>query len=169
MPEPRYFLRLEAGRSGPHSLVALREMASANALNLDTPISLEHSGAWFAIRDLPELSEALFPIARKHSLKTKVFVATPDSNTAISVEEILRTNLRAEDARPAPAAPPPITHYPNLRRRDYLVTAALCNALGLALTYFLPRTPLLNLLLLSGLLVINLLLYWIYYQLMSRY
>lgn len=169
MAEPRYFVRLEAGRSGPHSLAALREMASANAFNADTQISLEESGAWFAIRDLPELAETLFPAARKHSLKTKAFVATPDSDTAISVEEILRTNLRAEGARPAPAVPPPVTHYPNLRRRDYLLTAAACNGFLGALAWFLPRAPLSDLLLISACVVINVVLYWIYYHVMSRY
>lgn len=169
MPEPRYFLRLDAGRSGPHSLAALRDMASASAFTADTQISLEESDAWFAIRDLPELSETLFPAARKHSLKAKAFVATPDSDTAISVGEILRTNLRAEDARPAPAAPPPITHYPNLRRRDYLLTATLCNGFLGALAWFLPRAPLLDLLLISACVLINIVLYWIYYHVMSRY
>ena len=169
MAEPRYFLQLAAGPSGPHSLVALREMASANTFTPDTLIAPENSDTWFAIHDLPELSATLFPGPRKHSLKTKAFVATPDSDTAISVDEILRTNLRAEDSRPAPAAPPPITHYPNLRRRDYLLTAAICNGFLITLAWLLPRAPLLDLLLLSAFLLINFILYWIYYHVMSRY
>ncbi len=172
MPAPdRYFVIVDGKASGPHGIDALRQMASIHAFNRDSLITPEHAENWLPIHALPALGDQLFPPVPKLQLKSRVVVPTLDATTPVSVEELLRKNLTAEErlspprdyTQPAPRAPG------KARNRDYLIAALACNALGLAALLVLPRTPHIGVPLLAYFVVINVGLYWVFYHVMDRY
>jgi hypothetical protein len=167
----RYYLVLDGSVSGPHSVDALREMASVHAFNGDCLATPEHEENWLPIHARPVLASAILPTAAKYQLKARAITPVSDSAKPVTVDELLRGNLAA-DARQSP--PIDYTATPSrppgrARNRDYLVAAAACNALGLALLFLLPRTPYIAVPLLAYFVVINIGLYWVFYHVMDRY
>jgi hypothetical protein len=165
-PPPRYYLALDGQLSGPHGLDALKDMASVHAFTRDTLATPEGTENWLPLHAIPALADTLFPSAAKFQLKEKAFAPTSDSDRPVTVEELLHTNLASESRQPPAAhAPCPGTS----RRRDFLFAAICANALALIAWLLLPSHPFILVPLLAYVVIINLGLYWVFYQVMSRY
>jgi hypothetical protein len=167
----RYYVVVDGAVSGPHGVDALREMASVHAFSRDSLITSESAENWLPIHALPALSDLLFPAAPRLQLKNRVIVPTLDAIAPVSVEELLRENLAAEGRQPAPPvhSATQVRSPGRARRRDYLIAAFSCNAIGLAAFLLLPRTPYMVVPLLAYFVIINVGLYWVFYQVMDRY
>ena len=165
---PRYLLQISGKTSGPHSLAALQEMASVRAFDESTLIAPENTDDWKPVRDIPELHVVLFPPRKTISFKDKVFESTPqESDEPVSVHEILNANLVAE-AKNGPLFKPGVK-YIDRRRRDFLFTVILCDLVGGAIAWYAPLSHDLMVILLTFFGILNLGLYWLFYQIMDRY
>lgn len=164
----RYLLNIAGKISGPHTVAALQEMASVRAFDDATPITSELSEDWKAIREIPEMQALLFPPRKTHTFKDKAFESLPqETKEPVSVHEILHANLVAE----AKHAPPfmPGDKYRDRRRTDFLISIILCDLVGGAIWWFLPRHHDTTVILLAFLGIINFGFYWLFYQIMDRY
>ena len=164
----RYLLQLGGKTSGPHSLAALQEMASVRAFDKATLITPENTVDWKPVRENPELHALLFPPRKTIAFKARVFESVPqEDNGPTTVHEILDANLAAE-AKHSPVIKPG-RKYVDQRRRDFLTTLILCDLCGGAIVKFVPLShdALMILLVFFG--IMNLGIYWLFYQIMSRY
>lgn len=163
--------------SGPHSLVALRQMAEIYVLTPQTPVRLPARAgatpdAWRPISELPELHADLFPPRATPAPRLAggegpapidtLADARRESFDVLAIQRDNSARLRAcEDDLLRD-----IGERPNLRRRDYLVCFVALNLFvagaGQVVGYLNPF--------LIGLAVIgNLGLAWVLYGVMSRY
>jgi len=164
----RYLLKIADKNSGPHSLVALQEMASIRAFDEATLITPEFQEDWKPVRELPELATLLFPPRKTLSFKDKAFESLPQETTEpITVHEILHNNLAA--AAKSEHVLRPGVKYVNRRRRDFLTTLILCDLVGGAIVWYLPLSHDALVILLTFFALINFGLYWLFYQIMDRY
>jgi len=164
----RYLLKIADKITGPHSVAALQEMASVRAFDETTLITPELSEDWKPVRDIPELQTLLFPARKILTFKDKAFVSLPqETSEPVSVHEILHANLVAE-AKNAPSFLPR-SKYRNRRRSDFLLCIVLCDLVGAAIWWYLPRNHDTTVLLLSFFGIINFGFYWLFYQIMDRY
>lgn len=163
----RYSLKIDGKLSGPHSVPALQEMAALRAFDEATPIAPELTEDWKPVREIPELNAVLFPPRKAIQLKAKVFESIPQIAEPASVSELLRGNLDAEAKNPP--SPRFVIRRPNRRLRDFLTAAILFNLIGGAGVYFLPHNHVITVSLGSYFAIINLGLYWLFYQIMDRY
>jgi hypothetical protein len=164
----RYLLKIADKITGPHSVAALQEMASVRAFDETTLITAELSEDWKSVRDIPELQALLFPARKTLTFKDKAFETLPqESSEPVSVHEILHTNLVAEAKNARPFLPG--SSYRNRRRSDFLLCIVLCDLIGAAIWWYLPRNHDTTVILLSAGGIINFGLYWLFYQIMDRY
>lgn len=170
MTPSRYYLVLDGQVGGPFGIAALGEMASVHAITRDTLATPEGAENWLPLHAIPALAETLFPVTPKFQLKEKVIQETADSDKPVVIEDLLRTNLQAE----ARSAPPPVPvrsgqRPGSSRRRDYIISALFANGLGLAGYAITPGSAYTSIPLISYFVIINIGLYWVFYQVMSRY
>jgi len=164
----RYLLKIGDKTTGPHGIAALQEMASVRAFTETALVTDEFSEDWKPVRDIPELHALLFPAKKTLTFKDKTFETLPqETSEPVSVHEILQANLVAEAKHPAPFLPR--SNYRNRRRSDFLLCIILCDAIGAAAWWYLPRNHDTTVILLSFLGIINFGLYWLFYQIMDRY
>jgi len=164
----RYLLKIAGKTTGPHSVAALQEMASVRAFDETAEVATELSEDWKPVRDIPELQALLFPARKTLTFKDKAFEKLPpETNEPVSVHEILHANLVAE-AKNAPAFLPR-SNYRNRRRSDFLLCIVLCDLIGAAIWWYLPRNHDTTVILLAAGGIINFGLYWLFYQIMDRY
>ncbi|MCW5547650.1 MAG: hypothetical protein KIT44_01670 [Opitutaceae bacterium] len=110
------------------------------------------------------------PPPQRYGLKAREFQKEnqPATPPAPSVHEILRANLAhgqaVEDAKPMD-----LTDHRTKRTRDYWLLMIAGNGLGGLLWFLLPSSQLISILLPGVLLVLNLGLYWIMFQVMEKY
>jgi len=165
---PRYLIKIGEETTGPYSVAALQEMASVRAFAESTLITAELSEDWKPVRDIPELQALLFPPRKTLTFKDKAFESLPqETREPVSVHEILHANLVAE-AKNAPPFLPRVKHR-NRRRSDFLLCIVLCDLVGAAIWWYLPRNHDTTVLLLSFFGIINFGFYWLFYQIMDRY
>jgi hypothetical protein len=163
---PRYLLKVGDITSGPHSEIALQEMASIRAFDADALVAPELTEDWKAVRDWPELHALLFPARKTIPLKAKAIDVIPQgSNEPVSVDQILRENLAAEALLPRK----PMRRLPNRRRRDFLFSIIMIDGTIGAAYYYLPRSQEIKIAAISAAALITLALYWLFYQIMDRY
>jgi len=163
---PRYLLKVEGKISGPHSEVALQEMASVRAFDDSALITLEPTEGWTPVRDLSRLNAELFPARKTISLKAKAIETVPqENNELISIDKILHDNLVAEAKTPFK----PMARRPNRRRRDFLYAVIVLNCAIGAAYHYLPRTREIEIAAGSAAALVTIGLYWFFYQIMDRY
>lgn len=110
------------------------------------------------------------PPSQRYGLKVREFQKEnqPATPPAPSVHEILRDNLargqKIEDAKPMD-----LTDRRTKRTRDCWLLMIAGNGLGGLLWFLLPSSHLVSILLAGVLLVLNLGLYWIMFQVMDKY
>jgi len=164
----RYLLKIAGKNSGPHSVVALQEMASIRAFDGSALIALENTEDWKPIQSIPELHTLLFPPKKTLSFKDKAFESLPqDTTEPITVHEILHDNLAA--AAKSEHVLRPGVKYVNRRRRDFLISAVLCDSVCAGIVWYLPLSHDVLVILLTFFAIINFGLYWLFYQIMDRY
>jgi hypothetical protein len=164
---PLYLLKIADKISGPHSITALQEMASVRAFDEAALLALENTEDWKAVRDIPELQGVLFPPRKTISFKATVFESLPQESTEpVTVHEILHANLVSE-AKNEPLRP--MVKYPNRRRRDFLTCVILCDLVGGAIYRYMPLSHDITVILITFFAILNLGLYWLFYQIMDRY
>jgi len=163
----RYLLKIADKISGPHSIAALQEMASVRAFDESALLAPEGTEDWKAVRDIPGLPDLLFPPRKTISFKAKSFESLPqETKEPVTVHEILHANLEAE-AKSGPLRP--MVKYPNRRRRDFLTCVILCDLAGGAIYRYLPLSHDATVILVTAFAILNLGLYWLFYQIMDRY
>jgi hypothetical protein len=165
--ETRYYLPIDGQVSGPHSLTALKEMASVRAFNADTLIVAEGAETWVPLHTLPDLCAQLFPTGTAYSLKNAPPRARAEAGPPIVVEEILHKNLANQTVHEAPLDP--VDHRPNRRRRDFLLLFAAGNLVALTAFLLMPRDPIVMVPLGSFFVLFNIGVYWVFYHVMDRY
>ena len=170
MPSPpRYFLREDGRRTGPHSLAVLKQKAELGLITADTMLAAEaEPETWAPLRDSQVLCEELIPARPHYTLgKREVERVNRADNPAVpSVDEMLRANLaRQKQAEGELLTPMP--PRPNRRRTDYLILAGLLNGfIGLLIYHGMPwYNPFLLGLFIMG----NLGLTWVLFGVMNRY
>jgi hypothetical protein len=163
---PRYLLKVGDKTSGPHSEIALQEMASIRAFDADALLAAELTEDWKAVRDIPELHAFLFPPRKAIPLKAKAIEVIPQGNNEpVSVDQILSENLAAEALLPRK----PLRRFPNRRRRDFLFSLVLIDGAIGAAYYYLPRSQEIEIAAASVAALATAGLYWLFYQIMDRY
>jgi hypothetical protein len=110
------------------------------------------------------------PPPQRYGLKAREFTKAnqPATPPAPSVHEILRNNLVRGQAVEE-ATPMDLTDHRTKRTRDYWLVMIAGNGLGGLLWWLLPSSPLISILLPGVLLVLNLGLYWVMFQVMDKY
>ena len=123
---PRYFLREDGRRTGPHSLSVLKQKAEMGLISADTLMAQENEPeAWAALRDSQVLYEELLPASPHYTLAPREIIRVnhADNPATRSVEEMLRANLarqqQVEDELLKPLPP-----RSNRRMNDYLFIVA---------------------------------------------
>lgn len=127
MAAPRYFLQENGLRTGPHSLLVLKQKAEIRVLTPDASIAAEDEpDRWFPIREAQVLAEELFPPRPGYGLTANRSVAhvnSPAEHSAPTVDELLRANLARQQAAEGELLKP-LPPRSNRRRADYLFTVA---------------------------------------------
>lgn len=163
---PRYLLKVDGKTTGPHSEIALQEMASVRAFDESALLAPEQTEDWKAVREIPELLALFFPPKKTIQLKEKAFETVPQESTEpVTVDQILRDNLAAEAAIPRK----PLRRLPNRRRRDFLFAILVIDGGLGGLWHFLPRTQETDFAFGAAAALLTLGLYWLFYQIMDRY
>ena len=163
----RYLLKIADQTSGPHSIPALQEMASVRAFDDTALLALENTENWKSVRDIPGLQALLFPPRKTLSFKAKPFESVRQEETApMTVHEILHANLEAEAKNPPLR---PMVKYANRRRRDFLTCIILCDLVGGAIYKYMPLSHDTTAILVTFFAILNVGLYWLFYQIMDRY
>lgn len=168
---PRYFLREEGRRTGPHSLAVLKQKADLGLLSADTLLAPEtEPEAWVALRESQVLYEELLPPRPHYTLgkseitrvNHKGLPATP------SVNEMLRANL-ARQQKAEGELLTPLPPRPNRRRSDYLFVVAASAAVSMIPWLFIPLTVGLILMSLFATAFLAACLAWVMFGIMDRY
>jgi hypothetical protein len=166
---PRYFLREDGRRTGPHSLAVLKQKAEMGLLSADSVLAPEaEPEEWAALRESQVLCEELIPARPHYTLgKREVEKVNHAENPATpSVEAMLRANLaRQQEAEGELLKPMPPRS--NRRRNDYLIVAGLIN--GLVLVNICLGRPWFDPFLLGFFVMGNLSLAWVMFGVMDRY
>lgn len=162
-----YRLSIKGKVSGPHSLEALKEMASIGAFDRTALLAPDGTDQWKSVGESGDLATQLFPERPKMQLKAKAIVATPDSDQPVSVDQILAGNVAADNRR----AEPLIVKRRMIRRRttDFLLAVAALDLVAAAGWYFLPHNAVVIVALLSYVAISNLGVYWVYFHIIDRY
>ncbi|MFA6289803.1 MAG: hypothetical protein WC661_20670 [Opitutaceae bacterium] len=166
---PRFFLSENGLRTGPHSLVVLKQKAEIGVLRPDTSIAPESApDDWSPIHESQILSEELFPARRQFTLGSRpVEIAnTADVAAAPSVDEILRSNLARQRAAEGELLKP-LPPRSNKRRKDYLILAGGVNAI--VAIRLLQGAPLFDPFLVGFFAMGNISLVWVMFFVMDRY
>lgn len=110
------------------------------------------------------------PPPRRFGLKPKEFAREnlPGSPPTPGVHEILEANLARQQEIEA-ERPMDLQDHRTKRARDYWLVMITGNLLGILLWFFLPSYPLLSTLLPAGLILFNLVLYWVMFHIMNKY
>jgi len=110
------------------------------------------------------------PPPQKYGLKAKEFKTenTPATAPAPSVHEILWKNLSRQQTFEA-EKPMDLTDRRTKRARDYWLVMSAGNGLGGFLWLLLPANPYIPILIPGGLVMFNLGLYWVMFQVMDKY
>ena len=123
---PRYFLREDGRRTGPHSLSALKQKAEMGLMSADTSLAQENEPEmWTALRDSQVLYEELLTARPHYTLAPRKIIRVnhADHPATRSVQEMLRANLscqeQVEDKLLKPLPP-----RSNRRLNDYLFIVA---------------------------------------------
>lgn len=168
---PRYFL-MEAGeRTGPHSLLVLRQKADVAALSPDTRVAPENEpNLWAPLRDYQVLCSELIPERPHYTLGAHAIERVNDSTlpAAPSVQEILSSNLAHErrvEGHLLKAVPP----RSNRRLRDYLGLVVAGNLFSALAWVLLPAHPMVVVPLLGFVVIYNVGLAWVLFGVMDRY
>jgi hypothetical protein len=171
--KPPYYLLEDGQATGPHSLLVLRQKAEIRVISPESsvcPLSPSDT-PWMPIRAIPELHDFLFPPKPAPALRaTASFdaanVAADSTLRTVEVDHILRDNT-ARLAVSEHFEPGRIRNRRARRNRRYLLTVALLSAS--AWTFYqvgpFPRSDMIALLFVSGVVLVSLLCYWIMYHL----
>jgi hypothetical protein len=165
----RYFLMEDGLRTGPHSLLVLRQKADIGVLTSTTPVAPEtEPDTWAPLRDFQALCSELLPERPKYKLGAHPIkrVNTSATDAAPSVQEILSANLAREKAVQGDLLTP-LRPRKNRRRTDYLIAASLINGLVIV-NLFLGR-PWYDPFLLGFFVMGNISLAWVLFGVMDRY
>jgi hypothetical protein len=163
----RYYLYQDGQTTGPHSLEALRQMASLQAVKADAHVAAEDANQWTPLSATPDLAASIFPEKTRFDLKPKQLTAidNPIGEPPISTEDTLRDNL----ARQLPLEKPMVFEKrSNQRLRDYLFLVVVGNVPILPVAYFVPH-PVVLMFALGYFVVYNAGIYWVLFHVMSRY
>jgi len=168
---PRYFLREEGHRTGPHSLVVLKQKAELGLLSADTLIAPEtEPDSWAALRESQVLHEELLPPRPHYALGKSQFTRVNHTGNLVtpSVDEMLRANV-ARQREAEGELLPPLPPRPNRRRSDYLCVVAAGAALSMIPWLFIPLTVGLILLSFSATVFLAACFGWVMFGIMDRY
>jgi hypothetical protein len=166
---PRFFLSENGLRTGPHSLVVLKQKAEIGVLRPDTSIAPESEpGDWSPIHESQVLSEELFPARRQFTLgaRTVEMVNSSATQAAPSVEEMLRDNLARQRAAEGELLKP-LPPRSNKRRNDYILLAGGLNAI--VAVRLLQGCPVYDPFLVGLFVMGNISLVWVMFFVMDRY
>ena len=139
---PRFFLSENGLRTGPHSLVVLKQKAEIGVLRPDTSIAPESEpDDWSPITESQVLFEELFPAHRPFTLGSRAVERVNSSATpaAPSVEEMLRDNLARQRAAEGELLKPQPKRS-NRRLNDYLAIVAAGAGVSMLPWLFVPVT-----------------------------
>ena len=169
---PRYFLLESGQRTGPHSLIVLKQKAEIGVLTPDTSLAPENEpDAWAPLRDAQVLCEELIPPRPHYALGTRLVekVNTASSpHSAPSVHDLLGGNL-ARQRKAEGELLTPLPPRSNRRRNDYLVLVGAGNLMATLGFVFLPTNPFVFVSLVAFVAIYNVGLTWIMFFVMDRY
>ena len=168
---PRYFLREDGRRTGPHSLAVLKQKAELGLLTANSPLAPEaEPEAWAPLGDSQVLREELLTAHTHYTLgKREVETVNHAENPATpSVESILRGNL-ARQREVEGELLKPLPPRSNRRRNDYLIAAIAGNLLAAIGFIYLPGNPITFVYLIAFVTLYNTGLVWILFFVMDRY
>lgn len=127
MAAPRYFLQENGLRTGPHSLLVLKQKAEIRVITPETSIAPEDEpDRWSPIRESQVLAEELFPPRPGYGLTANRPVAhvnSPAESSVPTVDEMLRNNLARQKTAEGELLKP-LPSRSNRRLKDFLFTVA---------------------------------------------
>src|SRR5690606_6398356 len=130
-------------RTGPHSLLVLKQKAEIHMITPETSLASEtNPDGWTPIREMEVVCAELFPARTRLRLgsRTVEHLNANDPRAAIRVEDLLQDNLRRRQAAETDLLSP-LPPRSNKRLRDYLLLAIAGNLLALLGFVFLPINP----------------------------
>jgi hypothetical protein len=168
---PRYFLSENGQRTGPHSLVVLKQKAEVHVLRPETSIAPESDpDDWTPISDSQVLCEELFPARRQFTLGARAIEAVnkSDAHVAPSIEDMLRDNLVRQNTAGGDVLKP-LPPRSNRRLKDYAFTVGAGAVVSMAPWLFIPLTAGLIFLSLAATAFVALCAAWVFFVVMDRY
>jgi len=168
---PRYFLREDGRRTGPHTLAVLKQKAELGLLSAESLFAPEtEPEAWAALRESQVLCEELIPARPHYNLGKREIehVNRADTPAPPSVEDMLRANL-ARQQQVEGELLKPLPPRSNRRRNDYLISAIAGNLLAALGFIYLPGNPVTFVYLVAFVVIYNISLIWVLFFVMDRY
>jgi hypothetical protein len=169
---PRYFLSENGQRTGPHSLVVLKQKAEVHVLKPETSIAPESDpDDWTPISASQVLCEELFPARRPFTLGARTVEkvnTSADPHAAPSIEEMLRDNLARQQSAGSELLKP-LPPRSNRRLKDYLFTVVAGALVSMIPWLFVPVNIGHVFISLAATAFVALCAAWVFFVVMDRY